>query len=190
MKAPFVSLLILFFAVHSNAQTITWKTLPSPPAAVRYDDIYFATPEIGWAIHPYNLPYDTDTTIHQGRIYKTTDGGITWALQLDSCHMYLRSIGFADSLHGWATSLGWNDIHDSLYNYYNSIYHLEDSTLMIETTDGGKTWQRADNKIIGIKPPGICGMHVVNENLAYAVGRYSGPSYLLKTTNNGNSWKS
>lgn len=163
-----------------------------PPAAVRYDDCFFLTPEMGWAIHPYNFDVvtGTDTTTYQGRIWKTTDGGDSWTLQLDSCHMYLRAVGFADSLHGWATNLGWNPVPDSLYHYYDSLYHHNDTTLMIETSDGGKTWQKADNKIIGTKPPGICGMHVFNDTLAYAVGRYSGPAYMLKTINGGKTWKS
>jgi photosystem II stability/assembly factor-like uncharacterized protein len=188
----FFSFILLGIAAHGTAQTPKWTTLPMPPAAVRYDDCFFITPEIGWAIHPYN-PFTvtgTDTITYQGRIWKTTDGGNSWTLQLDSCHMYLRAVGFADSLHGWATSLGWNSVPDSLYNYYDSIYHHLDTTLMIETSDGGRTWQRADNKIVGTKPAGICGMHVLNDTLAYGVGRYTGPAYMLKTTNGGKTWKS
>jgi photosystem II stability/assembly factor-like uncharacterized protein len=194
MKIKFFLTNILFLiltVMEGGAQTPKWTTLSMPPAAVRYDDCFFVTPEIGWAVHPYNPAVLTGTdTTQQGRIWKTTDGGNSWTLQLDSSHIYFRSIGFADSLHGWVGNLGNNSPHDSLYRYYDSIYHWDDSTLLLETTDGGSTWQSSDSKIIGIKPTGICGMHVFDENLAYAVGRYGGPAYMLKTTNSGKTWKS
>src|SRR5436305_1886211 len=93
-------LFLILAAAEVSAQTPKWTTLPMPPSAIRYDDCFFITPEIGWAIHPFNIPYGSDTTFQQGRIWKTTDAGTSWTLQLDSSHMYFRSIGFADSLHG------------------------------------------------------------------------------------------
>ncbi len=189
IRALFAFILLLAFATSNlDAQTPQWTTLPMPPAAVRYDDCFFITPDIGWSIHPFNIPYGTDTTTEQGRIWKTTDAGASWILQLDSSHMYFRSIGFADSLHGWVGNLGY--FYDSVDPVYDSLNKLYDSTLMYETTDGGNSWQSCEKNIIGTKPAGICGICVVNHDIVYAVGRFPGPCYLLKTRNGGKSWNS
>ena len=37
-----------------------------------------------------------------GQIFKTTDSGITWQLQFSSEDVLFRSVGFANSLKGWA----------------------------------------------------------------------------------------
>ena len=76
-------LVLAFASVNLGAQTPKWTTLPNPPAAVRYDDCFFITPEMGWAIHPYNFDVvaGTDTLTYQGQIWKTTDGGNSWTLQ-------------------------------------------------------------------------------------------------------------
>src|ERR1700730_9844592 len=137
IRALFAAMLLLAFATANlDAQTPQWATLPSPPAASRYDDLFFVSPQIGWAVHPYNTPGGWATTYEQGRIWKTTDGGDNWTLQLDSMHIYFRCIGFADTLHGWVCALG--TFHDSIDQYYDT------TTLMLETSDGGTTWQTPD----------------------------------------------
>ncbi len=150
------------------AQQITWTTLGlSGALAGRYDDIYFVSPQVGWAI-------DGDSGI-----FKTTDGGTSWNLQFDNFHNYLRSIRFVDSLHGWCGTLGLDTT-----NPYS------DSTILYETKDGGITWSIADSKIQGTKPAGLCGIFAVDSSNIYICGKYTGPSYILKTTNGGQSWKS
>jgi photosystem II stability/assembly factor-like uncharacterized protein len=68
-------------------------------------------------------------TFEDGRIAKSTDGGQTWcdllapdAVKFDYYEKYFRTIHFCDSLHG--LGLGAN-------------------RLLYETTDGGKTWNKA-----------------------------------------------
>ncbi len=164
---------ILAFAGQARAQQITWKTLSLPIAAAgRYDDIFFISPQVGWVID------GGGQSPVSGRIYKTIDGGTTWKLQFDSALNYLRSIRFVDSLHGWVGTLGLD------------IFALHDTTILYETTNGGATWFIADSKIQGTKPAGLCGMFAVDTQNIYICGKFSGPAYILKTTNSGKSWQS
>src|SRR5665213_994391 len=169
-RLSYLAIAVILIPFHSlPAQQITWTTL-SLPVAHRYDDIFFISPQVGWAI-------DGAGGALGGRIFKTTNGGSSWALQFDSAIDYLRSIRFVDSLHGWAGTLG-------------DITNPASAILLYETTDGGVTWFVADSKINGTKPAGLCGIFAVDTDNIYICGKYSGPAYILKTTNEGQSWKS
>jgi photosystem II stability/assembly factor-like uncharacterized protein len=166
---------ILAFAGQVRAQQIMWKTLSLPIASAgRYDDIFFISPQVGWAIDGGHVDGQSPVL---GRIYKTIDGGTTWNLQFDSALNYLRSIRFVDSLHGWVGTLGLD------------IFAIHDTTILYETTDGGATWLVADSKIQGTKPAGLCGMFAVDTDNIYICGKFAGPAYILKT-NSGKSWQS
>jgi photosystem II stability/assembly factor-like uncharacterized protein len=105
-----------------------------------------------------------------GIINRTTDGGASWELQVDT-PSYLRSAGFVDTLRGFVGS-------------------LDGPPLLYSTTDGGEQW----TPIFDVPPPqptGICGIWVVNEQVAYACGKYDGTSArVIKTTDGGASWTS
>jgi len=105
-----------------------------------------------------------------GQIWHTTDGGNAWQLQLQKPGTYFRSVGFVNPLKGWAGN-------------------LEGPPLFYVTTDGGTTWNPQDN-IPNPRPPGICGIWVVNSSVIYACGRYDGPARVVKTTNGGATWTS
>lgn len=145
----------------------TWQLLPnSPSAPFRHDDIYFTSPDTGWAVNV------------DGYIYKTTDGGLSWATQLYQPATSFRCVGFANSQKGWAGNLGtgrWSPTTDTMPLY--------------QTTDGGNTWQAVTN-ISGPLPKGICGLCVVDDSVAYGVGRVEGPCNILKTSDGGASWVS
>ena len=49
-------------------QALTWRPTTAP-VATRYDDIWFVTPELGWAVNS------------NGQILKTAAGGATWEQQ-------------------------------------------------------------------------------------------------------------
>jgi photosystem II stability/assembly factor-like uncharacterized protein len=102
-----------------------------------------------------------------GEAHRTMDGGAHWTLQADR-NLYFRAVGFADSANGW-------------------IGVLTAPPAMLSTTDGGVTWQDVTN-IPSPLPPGICGISVVNRNVVYASGKYSGPARVVKTTDGGASW--
>ncbi len=159
------SLSFNFFIQSAHSQS--WHLLPeSPEAILRNDDIYFVNADTGWVVNV------------DGYIYQTTDGGNSFHVQLYQAATSFRCIGFANENKGWAGNLGpgsWNPTTDTIPLY--------------ETNDGGITWLPVTN-IIGIKPKGICGINVVNEMVAYAVGRVGGPCYIMKTIDGGDSWTS
>lgn len=168
------------------SQQVSWQTLKAPTtwSDGRYDDLYFVTPQLGWAVHAYVVPVfpiPADSIKEFSKIYKTTDGGQTWIVVKDSIKTYLRSVHFIDSLTGWVGTLGDGLTYDSLGF---------DSTLLFETTDGGVTWSSADSKISGPKPRGLCGMWSSDSDNVYICGKFNGPAYILKTTDRGARWQS
>ena len=78
----------------------------------RYDlhDLDFVNENYGWVVG------------YKQRVYKTTDGGLTWTRQKTNAinNVYL-DVCFLDSLEGWVTG------------FLASVYH---------TTDGGTSWTR------------------------------------------------
>lgn len=137
----------------------------SPVASWRHDDVWFVNEQVGWICNV------------DGEIWKTEDGGDSWTQQADQATSF-RCITFADELNGWAGNLGpggWAPTSDS-----NVIY---------STYDGGLTWNPAEN-ITGPAPQGICGIQAVDDIHVYAVGRWLGPPYFMRTTDGGNTWDS
>jgi photosystem II stability/assembly factor-like uncharacterized protein len=143
----------------------TWQTLNSVPVVSRYNDIYFVTPTRGWIANG------------SGQIYRTLDGGVSWVKQFEKSTVHFRSIGFVDSLNGWAGNVGSGE------------FGATDTSTIYQTIDGGKTWTPVQS-FIGPKPRGLCGMHVVNDSVICAVGRVRGPAFFARTTNRGKTWTS
>ena len=154
---------LIFFWVLSElafCQTKSWKEMENSPLSQIKIDDCFFINS--------NTGWVINVKESLGQIYKTSDGGINWEKQFER-NTILRCIGFYDSLLGWVGTL--------------------DSNILFETKDGGNTWSSVE-KILGPRPKGICGISIVNKNIIYACGKYSGPAYLIKTTNSGFSWLS
>ncbi|MEZ4703375.1 MAG: FlgD immunoglobulin-like domain containing protein [Rhodothermales bacterium] len=151
---------LLFLSCSAYAQVGSWETLDGLPRRIggRYDDIFFATPETGWAVNG------------GGFAYRTTDAGETWKLVLNA-GIYLRSVGFANTQVGWAGS-------------------LSNTTLLLQTSDGGDTWADITSRIPEPRPTGVCGLYVVSDRVVYGVGRFDGPPVLIKTADGGDTWSS
>ena len=158
-------MLILFFSTTLFSQTSSWQTLNSVPIVTRYNDIYFVTPARGWIANG------------SGQIYRTLDGGVSWVKQFEKSTVHFRSIGFVDSLNGWAGNVGPGE------------FGATDTSTIYQTIDGGRTWTPV-RSYIGPKPRGLCGMHVVNDSVVCAVGRVRGPAFFARTTNRGKTWTS
>lgn len=75
----------------SGSQPWIWQPTSAPNAG-RYDDIWFISELVGWAVNS------------NGNILMTTDGGENWVIQLRN-GPYLRCIGFASPQIGWVGAL-------------------------------------------------------------------------------------
>lgn len=67
----------------------SWRRTNAPDAGARHDDVYFVTPQLGWAVNS------------DGRILRTDDGGASWTVQFESDGLWLRCVGFTSETSGW-----------------------------------------------------------------------------------------
>ncbi len=139
--------LTILIPLFSEAQDAPyWQKLATAPVAPggRHEDGWFTGVNKGWIV---NL---------KGEIWHTPDAGFSWLLQEKFAGTYLRCVTFADSLHGWAGSIG--------------IASPADTIPLYQTSDGGTSWS-AVTTINGPKPPGLCGMWAVNISMPPAALR-------------------
>ncbi len=105
-----------------------------------------------------------------GEVHRSTDGGDTWT-NVSNPVGYLRATGFASTTKGW-------------------VGVLFSPAVLYETSNGGLTMSDVTSRIQPAIPGGICGISVVSDQIVYGVGQFSGPAYLIKTTDGGFSWTS
>jgi photosystem II stability/assembly factor-like uncharacterized protein len=137
-----------------------WETIYSD---IYFLHLYFIDENIGWGI---GKPYDGNPRIVDdsfSNIYHTTDGGYTWEIQLTDSRAS-TSIYFLNEKHGWATG---NDF----YGY------------VIETLDGGQTWQRiAEHEFdVGDETDAVHFPDSLN-------GWVLGSQWAIKTDDGGKTW--
>jgi photosystem II stability/assembly factor-like uncharacterized protein len=148
----------------------TWKktNFNYTAYASRINDNFFLDAQRGWAVNGI------------GQIHRTTDGGVTWIKQFDKTSFtHFRSVGFFDSLYGFAGALGWGDVNNTA---------AKDTVILYKTTNGGLSWSPEHQLSSTAIKRGFCGMHVFNDSIIYAVGRVRGPAWFYKTTNRGTTW--
>lgn len=154
-----------------------WTKLKTEPFRGKQDDVFFITPDIGWYVNG------------AGKIYKTTDGGETWALKFHKPGTYFRALGFIDERRGFAGNIGTD--------YFPNV---SDTVPLYETFDGGETWQPVAG-VTGQMIKGICAIEIVKEpfinagkldhkSVIYAGGRVGSPAFLLKSADGGTNWES
>lgn len=144
-----------------------WIATPAPLAG-RYDDIWFISPEVGWAVNG------------NGEIRKTSNGGASWdEVQFRNPDFYFRSISMAkDGKSGWA---GCTTPGSELFR----------------TTDGS-TWElfvdrlpRDNNgRLQSNAPTAICGLWTLDTDHMFASGTNypERPARFLSTSDGGNTW--
>ncbi|GAA3570186.1 YCF48-related protein [Snuella lapsa] len=158
-KFLFYSSFLAFFNIYSQP---TWQTLNAATINInnqRFDDIFFLDENTGWAANGY-----------YAAVYKTTDGGKTWAEQLNESELegdyYFRNIEFLNEDIGFLGTLNGK---------------------FFKTSNGGNSWQNVTN--ISPNPLAICGLDTVGESTIYGCGAYFSPAYIIKSTDSGNTWQ-
>lgn len=158
-------LTFLFAGVPLLLYAQSWETLSNAPVTQRHNDVYFVSPDTGWAVSG------------AAEIHRTNDGGRTWTRQFFQSESHLRSVGFLDARRGFAGNVGQGE------------FGTTDQTALYETDDGGETWTPV-GIFHGRTPRGLCGMFVVNDSVVVAVGRVRGPAAFVRTTDRGLTWHS
>jgi photosystem II stability/assembly factor-like uncharacterized protein len=166
MTSPLRFLLVVacFFAATSGVLAqYSWQPLAIPRAQARYDDMYWHSPQLGWAID------------FAGSMQKTVDGGQSWQTLPGPGGSGYRSIGFMTDQIGFMGKLGRNTT-------------TADTFALYKTTDGGQAWTGVQLPGSGSRR-GFCGMSVVNDSVMVACGRYLGPAFVYRTTDAGQTWQ-
>lgn len=169
MKYPKSILVLLIFTLTllslplspCNAQG-SWNLCKAPAFGNRVDDIFMVTPQIGYAV------------AGDGRIVKTTDGGITWIQVLQNSSIYYRSVEFVTPLKGFAGG----------FQYGGGT-----TNIFLATNDGGKNWSDITYKLSPSARRGICGLAAPDSNTIYGCGNwFDSTGYIVKSVDGGNSW--
>ncbi|MBX9796643.1 hypothetical protein [Sphingomonas sp.] len=158
----------------TDAGEPAWQTLPTEAFPGKRDDISFADARHGW--------YGTG----KGDLFRTTDGGATWAKVASKPGTFIRALGFVDGQTGFIGNVGTD--------YYPGV---TDTTPLYRTDDGGATWVAAD--LGGKTIAGVCAIDILRTQRIYqgrleprhvihAAGRVGGPTGILRSTDSGKSW--
>jgi photosystem II stability/assembly factor-like uncharacterized protein/dienelactone hydrolase len=153
-----------------------WRILTTERYPGKQDDIFFVNPTTGWYVNG------------AGKIFKTIDGGETWAQKVNKPGTYFRCIAFVDEKVGFAGNIG--------PGYFPNV---TDETPLYRTEDGGETWTPVTT-IDGPKVVGLCALEVVREQFVNAgnldirvrivgVGRVGGPVAMISSDDLGETWK-
>lgn len=152
----------------------TWRRLVTEPFRGKQDDIYFVNRSVGW--------YGNGL----GRLFKTVDGGESWAQQLDRPGTFVRALGFVDPDTGFLGNIG--------PGYFPNV---SDPVPLYRTRDGGVTWEAV--VIEGAALTGVCAIDVLKapfinagvleeRTIIRAGGRVGGPALLAQSLDGGETW--
>jgi photosystem II stability/assembly factor-like uncharacterized protein len=182
--------------------TESWTVLPnSPQSQNRFDDIYFVTDSLGWAVND------------KGEIYNTTDAGNNWQMQL-SGGGYFRSVEFLNKDTGFAGNLNsglyktvnggqeWHNIIDSLpvqvdgicgmSHVGNTIYAcgiFASPAYVLKSTDAGVTWTFSD---LSNYADALVDCYFISKDTGFVCGSGAlsyGLGIILKTEDGGSTWQ-
>jgi photosystem II stability/assembly factor-like uncharacterized protein len=169
------SALALAGGAHGSAAPVAWRTLATEAYKGKQDDISFVSPNMGW--------YGNGA----GKLYRTTDGGESWAKVWEQPGTFIRALGFVDDRLGFLGNVGTE--------YYPNV---TDTRPLYRSRDGGLSWTPIEAPGIGIVK-GICGIDVLRERrifqgelrevaVIHAAGRVGGPAAMLRSVDGGETW--
>lgn len=121
--------------VLSDDQGQTWRNASAVPVAATLTNVRFANAQVGWAIG------------HLGVVLKTTDGGETWARQLDGRAIAQLALASATNEATRADAQALMDdgpdkpLLDLLVDDAQQVTLVGAFNLALRTQDGGQHWQ-------------------------------------------------
>jgi photosystem II stability/assembly factor-like uncharacterized protein len=153
-----------------------WRKLTTEAYKGKQDDICFVDADHGW--------YGNGA----GKLFRTTNGGESWDKLIEKPGTFIRALGFANRDIGYLGNVG--------VNYYPGV---TDKQPLYRTTDGGKTWTAVQAEGIDAVV-GICGIDILpvrrifqgemrDGHIVTAAGRVGGPATMLRSDNDGESWR-
>jgi photosystem II stability/assembly factor-like uncharacterized protein len=135
-----------------------------------------------------------------GKLYKTTDGGNNWEIVLSTLVSGLYDVYFMNDNTGFACGeygsiyktsnggLNWSQTALGSPGTNSSIFIVNEQTIFIGGTHGVlKTTNAGVNWFVSIGSGEVYNLFFLNEQTGWACGINT---YLVKTTNSGNSWTS
>jgi photosystem II stability/assembly factor-like uncharacterized protein len=160
----------------NSADSFSWIKMETEPYPGKQDDIYFINKSTGWYVNGH------------GKIFKTTDEGLTWKKVYEKQGSFFRTIAFLDENRGFVGTVGTD--------YFPNV---TDTIPLYQTRDGGMTWDPVEYKGPYVK--GLCAINIVKEPYInhgvldyrfhiYAVGRVGSPANLMVSHDGGKSWTS
>ena len=130
----------------------------------------FPDAQHGWAVGTDDTGGDSGT----GRIYATSDGGLTWQRQgANMTQTTLTGVSFADAEHGWVCGL---DL---------AAPELKGVPLMLATTDGGQSWSKEKLPAGFLWPAAV---DFISPQDGWAVGAWNHGRVSVQTTDGGVHW--
>ena len=143
----------------------------------------------------------------KGKVYKTTDSGISWTLTLtygsvpDDLNLFIfknKNEGYINFGHRefrktidggetWTTVPGtWNySIKSIFFTNQNTGFAVGTYGNIYKTTDNGLTWINYPESYFIENGKNLYGVSFINENVGFAVGNNG---IILKTNNGGTTW--
>lgn len=168
-----VTILLLFLAVSACA---------APPATPDNGEVHltrmsFLDPSRGW-VAAAECPPRTSAGACRVRVYRTEDGGATWA-QAARFLLSPSGLSFADAETGWLVgSIGTNCGSQTCPN------------VIMLTKDGGLTWDRVSTVSVDLVDVAAVSASNVWALGGLCTGQPSCPAMLLKTASAGQTWAS
>ncbi len=144
-----------------------WKVCNSPVFLNRVDDLFMTSTQVGYAV------------CGDGKIVKSTDGGVNWSMIYSTDSAYFRSVEFINDQKGF---VGGFPIR--IANTNPSMNILQ------KTVDGGQTWQDLTLQIPVPARRGICGLAIADSNTIYGSGNwFQDTGYIIKSSDGGATWQ-